>query len=100
MTPTLNGADHHPDVSQPKDVGLDMSAVDVYRLGACTVFVGKEPDSDRWHLAMTHPKRRPTLEELAAARLRYIPEGVRMVLILPDGNGRTPLHLWEVRGEA
>ena len=100
---TINGHDHngtgtHPAAVPDGPVNLDMAGTDVHHMDACTVFVGREPGTRRWHLAIIHPHRRATLGEVAAARAAYIPPGVRMVLVVPDGDDRVPLHLWEVPG--
>ena len=85
--------------------------------GHLTVMFGREPFGRHpfgpdgrigWHLSISHrtdtyppkPGRYPTWDEIVRARDRFIPDGVRMVQVLPPRAERvnaheTTFHLWE-----
>lgn len=49
-----------------------------YRVGECDVL-----QTDRTHLSISHPRRDPTWEEIAAARYALLPRMRDCVLVLP-----------------
>ena len=86
----------------------------LYRMGECTVLVGREPmgfrtsqiqmptTEWRWHLSIAHPKRYPTWDEMAEAREQLLPRDLVFALLFP-GNWddyvnvhHNCFHLWEV----
>ena len=81
--------------------------------GHLTVFVGREPheDFDRplWHLSISHctndhpakPGRYPDWDEITEAWYRFIPDEVRVAMLLPPraewvNVHETCFHLWEL----
>lgn len=61
-------------------------------------------DGGRWHLTMSHTHRYPTLDELADARHKLIPDNATMVLLTPPPREHrkfydTCLELWEIQPE-
>lgn len=82
--------------------------------GHLTVLVGREPDPsfDRplWHLSISHrtnthppePGRYPDWDEITEARYRFIPDAVRIAMLLPPRDEwvnvhPTTFHLWEIQ---
>jgi hypothetical protein len=79
--------------------------VKAYRFsGGCTVLAGMSA-AVGWHLTIAHSSRLPKWEEINAAVIALIPEGVRVSLILPlqridkEDIKRNVLHLYQVRTE-
>lgn len=73
-----------------------------YQLGECLVFVGQHPESGRWHLSISHPKRYPHWDEIKAARYQLVPNDITMAMLLPPKEQYVNIHpncfhLWEIR---
>lgn len=71
--------------------------------GGLTALVAK--DGGRWHISVSHPKRYPTWDELAATRERFVPDHITMAMLLPPRDEYvnahpTTMHLWEVDPDA
>lgn len=82
--------------------------------GHLSVFVGREltdvENGDRlvlWHLSISHrtddlkPGRYPTWDEIHEARYRFIPDEIRVAMLLPPKDEyvnvhATCFHLWEL----
>jgi len=82
-----------------------------YMLDSCSVFVGKEPVTERgivrmrWHLSISNRKRYTNWNEIKAARYELVPHDVTMAMILPPPTQYVNLdsncfHLHEIDGEA
>lgn len=62
----------------------------VYRLGSCHITVNNSDTG--WHLAISHPRRYPTWDEIAEARYQLIPDEVTMAMIMPSSDQYVNLH--------
>lgn len=86
-----------------RQIPSPMTGATAWRRGALTAFVAQEWDGKRnaWHMSISHPRRYPTWDEIAAARYDLIPDAVTMAQLLPpraeyvNVHERT-FHLWEV----
>ncbi len=73
-----------------------------FQLGECLIFVGRYPETGRWHLSISHPERYPTWDEIKTARYQLVPNNVTMAMLLPPKERYVNIHpncfhLWEIR---
>lgn len=62
-----------------------------YKFGRCIVLVGQEPGIG-WHMSISHHRVNPTWEEIRDARYKFVPDGVRMAMLLPPKKEYVNIH--------
>ena len=70
--------------------GVTNTYLRTYQLGDCPVVVTRE--GGRWHLSISHPRRYPTWDEVAAARYRLLPKSGMFAMPLPPEEQYINLH--------
>jgi adenylosuccinate synthase len=84
------------------------TAIRVYRMGACNIFIAREPaavdGSMLWHLTISRMDRHPTWDEIKAARYWLLDETLTFGMLLPPPANYINVpaqdhvfHLWEIR---
>jgi len=98
-------------VATPAQLEESTSAIhmECYRIGNCGAIVTRENVADardtpdfRWHLALAHPQRPPTWDEINIAR-ELLPDDLHICMPFPH-SGFLPkegldLHFWEIKDE-